>query len=185
MSWALVAAITAGSQLGDTTSVPPADLTSATWARDSTVPAPITARAPQARAKAAMLDKGSGEFSGTSMRVMPAAMIASAMSTASDGSIPRRIAINGRMMSPFVGWVGFASDQLWAQASAFAVVKPHHMLGLGKKEPARSQSADQVEGGGESAMGQAGADQKDRGRIRDIDMTAMIRTLAAWRRPTT
>ena len=95
---ALVAAITPGSALGDTTSLPPAAATPATSSTVSTVPAPISACPPKARTMAAMLSNGSGEFSGTSIEVMPLAISASAIGTASAGVIPRRMAIRLRLM---------------------------------------------------------------------------------------
>ena len=84
--------------LGETTRLPPAAFNSATCAVVSTVPAPIVARPAQARAMARMLSKGRGEFSGTSITVMPSAISALATETASSGVMPRRIAISGRVM---------------------------------------------------------------------------------------
>ena len=99
MPAALVAMMTRASQLGDTISRPPASATRPTSSGVSTVPAPISAMSPWASAMRRMLAKGSGEFSGTSIRVMPASMQARATSTASSGVTPRRMAMMGRVMS--------------------------------------------------------------------------------------
>ena len=58
--------------------------------------APIWACSEQALAMLAILVSGSGEFRGTSMRVIPAEIRPSAIGTASYGVIPRRMAIRGR-----------------------------------------------------------------------------------------
>ena len=79
---ALVAAITPASQFGDTISVPPASCTCATCTGVSTVPAPISACALYDLAIKVIEVKGSGEFSGTSIRVIPAAISVSATGSA-------------------------------------------------------------------------------------------------------
>jgi hypothetical protein len=53
----------------------------------------MAARSPRAFAAASMLVKASGEFSGTSIIVMPAATSASQAGTVSSGVMPRRMAI--------------------------------------------------------------------------------------------
>ena len=63
--------------------VPPAAATAWTSRRLSTVPAPIIARSPKASLAAEMLASASGELSGTSIIVMPAAISASQTATTS------------------------------------------------------------------------------------------------------
>jgi hypothetical protein len=99
---ALAARITVGSPCGITISRPPALATSATCAGASTVPAPISARSPNATASFPMLARGSGELSGTSIATKPAASNASPIATTSSGRTPRRIAISGRSASAFI-----------------------------------------------------------------------------------
>ena len=111
MPRALVAAITSGSQLGDTISVPPACCTAFTSSTDRTVPAPICAMPLQALAMAAIDSNGSGEFSGTSIRVIPAAIRAWAAATASGGVMPRRMAMIGRWCMGSVFQLGMKCRQ--------------------------------------------------------------------------
>ncbi|EDP61302.1 hypothetical protein BAL199_07098 [alpha proteobacterium BAL199] len=94
---ALAARITVASPCGITISRPP---TAATWSTASdvmTVPAPTSARSPNALASRSMLSNGDGEFNGTSMIAKPAATSASPTATAASGLIPRRIATNGSL----------------------------------------------------------------------------------------
>ena len=93
---ATLAAITLWSALGEMIIVPPASPTRPTSACASTVPAPTTARSPTRAARRAMLSKGSGELSGTSISVNPPAISASATATTSSGRMPRRMAISGQ-----------------------------------------------------------------------------------------
>ena len=76
--------------------VPPAAATAWTSRRVSTVPAPIIARSPKASLAAEMLASASGELSGTSIMVMPAATSASQTATTSGGVMPRRMAMRWR-----------------------------------------------------------------------------------------
>ena len=83
------------SQWGMTISRPPAAAISVTWAGRKTVPAPTSARSPTASATAAMLSRGRGELIGTSMIVKPSSTSICAVSAASSGAMPRRIATSG------------------------------------------------------------------------------------------
>jgi hypothetical protein len=56
------------------------------------VPAPINSRSPNARASAAMLTIGVGEFSGTSITAKPLSSSSAAIGMTSSGRTPRRIA---------------------------------------------------------------------------------------------
>lgn len=96
ISNARAARITSPSVLGETIIWPPAAATRTTSCTVSTVPAPISACSPKARAMTSTLASGSGELSGTSMRSIPASISAPATASASRGSIPRRMAISGR-----------------------------------------------------------------------------------------
>ena len=96
---ATVAVMTAASVFGDTMSRPPAAATSVTWLHDNTVPAPTTARSPTAPARISMLRSGSGEFSGTSIKVNPESTSTSPAAAASSGRIPRRMATSGHCSS--------------------------------------------------------------------------------------
>lgn len=64
-----------------------------------TVPAPTSIRSPKSRAIALMLASGSGEFIGTSTMAIPALSKAAAISAASPGRTPRRMAISGQRAS--------------------------------------------------------------------------------------
>ncbi|KGS74155.1 hypothetical protein X942_5537 [Burkholderia pseudomallei MSHR5596] len=85
------------SACGITISRPPASRTRSTSAAASTVPAPIRQSAPSASTIRPMLSNGSGEFSGTSMHLNPIRCNTLAIGTASSGTMPRRIAINGKL----------------------------------------------------------------------------------------
>jgi hypothetical protein len=97
----------ARSAWGMTISRPPASAMRRAAAASSTVPAPISARSPNAAASAAMLASGCGEFSGTSIARNPASRSAWPIATASPGRTPRRISISGSVAkcarSAFIG----------------------------------------------------------------------------------
>ncbi len=92
---ALAAAITAASVLGETISLPPASATASTASTVSTVPAPTSRRSPKASLMRRMLSSGSGELSGTSRERKPASCRTAAISRASSGLSPRRMATRG------------------------------------------------------------------------------------------
>src|SRR5690606_22221736 len=87
--------ISAGRTLGVTTRRPPDACNASRWAGSSTVPAPTSARSPQAATAIATLRAHSGELVGISIAPMPASSSTSTCAAASVGVMPRRIAISG------------------------------------------------------------------------------------------
>src|SRR5882672_4007721 len=87
------------SACGITMILPPASATFETCSQEVTVPAPIITLSPKRFASLMMLDRGSGELSGTSIMQNPVSTNAAPISSASPGLTPRRMAISGHRLS--------------------------------------------------------------------------------------
>ncbi len=85
--------MTVSSACGITMKRPPASSTASTWSGRKTVPAPISAVSPKARASLSMLANGAGELRGTSIISMPASSNVAPIGSASSAVMPRRMAI--------------------------------------------------------------------------------------------
>ena len=83
------------SACGITIKRPPASETVSTCSGCNTVPAPMSAASPNARASFSMLENGAGELSGTSMISMPASTNTVPIGSASSALIPRKMAMSG------------------------------------------------------------------------------------------
>src|SRR4051794_12775710 len=137
---ALAARTTSGSPCGMTTSRPPASCSLRTSAGSSTVPAPTTTSGGSAFASLAMLANGSGELSGTSIRLKPASTSVVPTASASSGTRPRRMATSGR------------ASKAASKASRVGIAGPQEARGAGEGEEAERGTVGRAGLGGEAEV---------------------------------
>ena len=136
----MAARITAASPCGMTISRPPAAAMRATSAASRTVPAPISARSPNASARRRMLASGSGELSGTSIATKPA----STSALADRGRLGRRHAAQDRdqrqgrqelLQQRSSDQARRARDQELAAGAGIVARRPHAQIARGESAP--------------------------------------------------